>query len=400
MRVSEWDIEELRLYEKNPRINDRVVEAVARSLRAFGFRQPIVVDTDGVIICGHTRWKAAQHLGLKTVPVHVAADLSPAEVKAYRLADNKIAELADWDHEFLSEELACLEGMDCDLSVLGFSQVELQALRRISFPEAPEALDLVPEVLEGPRSEPGKLYSLGKHRLLVGDSASLDDLNRLMTDRRADLLLTAPPCNVDYQGKTREALKIKNDCMEDAEFRAFLKAVFGNADTVMRPGATFYIWYADVEGYNFHGACRDVGWQVRQCLIWAKSHMVVGWNDYQWQHEPCLYGWKAGARHQWFSDRSQTTVLRFDRSNRNAQHPTPKPVELFEYQMLNSASKGQVALDLFGGSGTTIIGAERTGRVARLMELDPRYADVIRRRWAELVHGEGCDWESLTPSFS
>ncbi len=397
MHVTHWTIEDLKPYATNPRINNHAVEAVANSLREFGFRQPIVVDPGGIIICGHTRWKAAKELGLRTVPVHVAADLSPAQVKAYRLADNKIAELAEWDCDLLSDELDGLEGMDFDLSTLGFPEVELEALRRIPSLEDPEILDVVGEVPETPKSKAGELYMLGKHRLLVGDSANLDDINKLMGDLRANLLLTAPPCNVDYEGKTPNALKIKNDCMPDAEFRAFLKAVFSNADTVMRPGAAFYIWHANVESYNFHGACRDIGWQVRQCLIWVKSDIVIGWNDYHWQHEPCLYGWKAGARHQWFSDRSQTTLLRFDRPNRNAHHPTPKPVELFEYQMLNSTSKGQVALDLFGGSGTTLIAAERTGRVARLMELDPRYADVIRRRWAELVHGDQCDWECLTP---
>ncbi len=400
MHVTHWTIEDLKPYATNPRINDQAVEAVANSLREFGFRQPIVVDPDGIIICGHTRWKAAKELGLRTVPVHVAADLSPAQVKAYRLADNKIAELAEWDCDLLSDELAGLEGMDFDLSTLGFPEIELEALRRIPSPEDPDILDAVGEVPETPKSKAGELYMLGKHRLLVGDSANLDDINKLMSNLLADLLLTAPPCNVDYEGKTPNALKIKNDCMPDAKFRTFLKAVFSNTDTVMRPGAAFYIWHADVERYNFHGACRDVGWQVRQCLIWVKSDIVIGWNDYHWQHEPCLYGCKAGSRHQWFSDRSQTTLLRFDRPNRNAHHPTPKPVELFEYQMLNSTSKGQVVVDLFGGSGTTLIAAERTGRVARLMELVPRYADVIRRRWAELVHGDQCNWETLTPACS
>jgi len=400
VQVSNWNIEDLTPYENNPRINDQAVEAVAKSIQEFGFRQPIVVDTGGVIVCGHTRWKAAKELGLKTIPVHVAVDLSPVQVKAYRLADNKIAELADWDCDLLSGELAGLEGMDFDLSTLGFPDVELEALRRTPLPGAPEILDMMDEVPETPNSKVGEFYMLGKHRLLVGDSTNLDDVCKLMGDLRADLLLTAPPCNVDYEGKTPDALKIRNDCMPDAEFRAFLKGVLTNADAMMHPGAAFYIWYADVESYNFHGACQDVGWQVRQCLIWVKSDMVIGWNDYHWQHEPCLYGWKAGTGHQWFSDRSQTTVFQFNRPNRNAQHPTPKPVELFEYQMLNSTSKGQVVLDLFGGSGTTLIAAERTQRVARLMELDPRYADVIRRRWAELVHGEGCEWESLTPQCS
>lgn len=196
-----------------------------------------------------------------------------------------------------------------------------------------------------------------------------------------DLLLTDPPYNVAYQGKTKDALTIQNDSMGTDEFRQFLRDVFTAADMVMRPGAAFYIWHADSEGYNFRGAARDAGWTVRQCLIWNKQAMVMGRQDYHWKHEPCLYGWKDGAGHLWASDRKQTTVLEFDRPMRNAEHPTMKPVALFEYQMLNNTHPGDVVLDLFGGSGTTIIAAEKNGRHARVIELDPRYCDVIVRRW-------------------
>jgi len=394
MRLRQWSIDDVSPYEANPRVNDHAVEAIARSLAEFGFRQPIVVDANGTIICGHTRRKAAKQLGMRTVPVHVAGDLSPAQVRAYRLADNKIAELADWDCESLAHELAQLEGMDYDLSLLGFPEDELEAQR--PSPHAPGDLDNTAPP-DAPHSEMGMLYALGRHNLLVGDSTAPDNVRRLVGDTQVDMLLTAPPTNVDYEGKTKDALKIRNDCMSDASFRAFLANAFRNADSVMRPGTAFYIWHADVEGYNFHGACRDIGWKVRQCLIWVKSDMVVGWSDYQWQHEPCLYGWKEGDAHHWFSDRRQTTVFHHARPGQNAQHPTPKPVALFEWQILNSSSKGQTVLDLFGGSGTSLIAAERTGRIARLMELDPRYADVIRRRWAEFVHGTDGDWQALTP---
>lgn len=248
-----------------------------------------------------------------------------------------------------------------------------------------------------PVSQFGTLYALGKHRLLVGDSTRPEHLAELLDGSHVDLLLTAPPCNVNYEGRTPDAMKISNDCMPDEDFRRFLATAIENADTVMRPGASFYIWHADLEAYNFHGACRDIGWRVRQCLVWVKSDMVIGWSDYHWQHEPCLYGWKAGAPHDWYSDRRQTSVLHFARPDRNADHPTPKPVELFEYQMLNSSKRNQIVLDLFAGSGTTVIAAERCGRTARVVELDPRYADVIRRRWAETIHGSGCDWRGLTP---
>lgn len=216
-----------------------------------------------------------------------------------------------------------------------------------------------------------------------------------------DLLLTDPPYNVAYQGKTKDALTIQNDSMGADEFRQFLRDVFTAADMVMRPGAAFYIWHADSEGYNFRGAARDSGWTVRQCLIWNKQAMVMGRQDYHWKHEPCLYGWKDGAGHLWASDRKQTTVLEFDRPMRNAEHPTMKPVALFEYQMLNNTHAGDVVLDLFGGSGTTIIAAEKHGRRARVVELDPKYCDVIVRRWQAftgqqaVLEGSGQSFDEL-----
>lgn len=197
--------------------------------------------------------------------------------------------------------------------------------------------------------------------------------------------LTDPPYNVAYEGKTKDALKIENDSMDDAEFRQFLRDAFVAADAVLKPGAVFYIWHADSEGYNFRGAARDAGWKVRQCLIWKKQTLVMGRQDYHWKHEPCLYGWKDGAAHLWASDRTQTTVLEFDRPSRNGEHPTMKPVALFEYQMLNNTKVGAVVLDSFGGSGTTMIAAEKNGRIARIMELDPRYCDVIVRRWQDFT---------------
>jgi site-specific DNA-methyltransferase (adenine-specific) len=214
---------------------------------------------------------------------------------------------------------------------------------------------------------------------------------------KAHLLLTDPPYNVAYTGKTADALTIENDQLDDVGFRSFLVDALRAADGVMKPGATFYVWHADSEGFNFRGACRDVGWPVRQCLIWSKDVMVMGRQDYHWQHEPCLYGWKPGAKHQWQSDRKQTTILEFPRPTRSCEHPTMKPVALFEYQIRNSSRPDQIVLDPFGGSGTTVIACERAGRTARTLELNPRYADVIRRRWAEYVHGDGCDWPQLTP---
>ena len=250
-----------------------------------------------------------------------------------------------------------------------------------------------------PNAKLGDVYQLGRHRLMCGDSTSLDDVGRLMDGEKADLLITDPPYNVNYEGGTSEKLKIQNDNMEDSDFRQFLRDAFTAADSVMRPGAVFYIWHADSEGYNFRGACRDAGWKVRQCLIWNKNSLVLGRMDYQWKHEPCLYGWKDedalyedvhtpclygwkdGAGHTWNADRKQTTVLDFDRPSRADVHPTMKPIKLFDYEMRNSTKPGQVILDLFCGSGTTIMACEQNGRSARCMELDPHYVDVIIARW-------------------
>lgn len=220
---------------------------------------------------------------------------------------------------------------------------------------------------------------------MCGDSTSVTDVEALCGGRKMDLLITDPPYNVDYTGKTKDALKIENDKMEDESFRLFLRDAFLTADTVMKPGATFYIWHADSEGYNFRGACHDIEWKVRQCLIWVKNVMVMGRQDYQWKHEPCLYGWKEGASHNWYSDRKQTTLLEFDRPSRSELHPTMKPVPLFDYQIKNSSKKGDAVLDLFGGSGTTMVACEQDGRTAYLMELDPRYVDVIIDRWEKLT---------------
>lgn len=216
---------------------------------------------------------------------------------------------------------------------------------------------------------------------MCGDATRPDAVKALMDGNLADELITDPPYNVAYEGKTKDALTIKNDSMADEAFRKFLRDAFTAADSVMKPGASFYIWHADLEGYNFRGACRDVNWRVRQCLIWAKDCMVMGRQDYHWQHEPCLYGWKPGAGHLWASDRKQTTVLNFKRPTRNDVHPTMKPVELIQYQVRNNTKCENIVLDLFGGSGSTLIACETTERNARLMEIDPRYCDVIVERW-------------------
>jgi len=389
-------------YARNSRTHsDEQIAQLAASMREWGWTNPVLVDEQGGIIAGHGRVMAATRLGLQEVPVIVARGWTEAQKRAYVIADNKLALNAGWDEEALRIEMADLQELGFDLDLVGFSEDELGDL--LAGEEEPQAGltddDEAGEPPVNPTTCLGDLWVLGRHRVLCGDSTKVSDLQRLTAGQMVDMWLTDPPYNVAYEGKTKDALKIKNDAMGDSAFREFLAAAFGAADAVMKPGAVFYIWHADSEGYNFRGACRDVGWTVRQCLIWKKQTLVMGRQDYHWKHEPCLYGWKDGAGHLWAADRKQTTVLEFDRPSRNAEHPTMKPVALFEYQMLNNTKGGDLVLDSFGGSGTTAIAAEKHGRHARLMELDPKYVDVIVKRWQDYT-GHDAVLEATGQPFS
>lgn len=386
--LEHWDIDKLISYSRNPRKNDHAVDRVASAIREFGFRVPILAKSDGSIIDGHLRLKAAKKLGLATVPVLLADDLTDAQVKAFRISVNRMAELAEWDDELLSLELAELREMDFDMELTGFDLAELDGLLGGGEQDGLTDEDEAPNIADDPVTKQGDIWVLGKHRLMCGDSTSIDAVEKLCQGQLVDLWLTDPPYNVAYGGGTKDALTIKNDDMDDEAFRQFLRDAYTAADASMKMGAVFYIWHADLEGCNFRGAAKDVGWTVRQCLIWKKSTLVMGRQDYHWKHEPCLYGWKAGEKHLWASDRKQTTILEFDKPYRNGEHPTMKPVALFEYQLLNNTKAGDVVLDSFGGSGTTMIAAEKTNRQARLMELDPKYCDVIIKRWQEYTGRE------------
>ena len=376
-------VEDLIPYARNARVHsDAQVAEIAASITEYGWTNPILLDGENGIIAGHGRLMAARKLGMDTVPTIDIIGLSNAQKRALILADNKMALNASWDTELLKIELSDLMGGGDKDFITGFSQEEIDTLLGQFDPESEvEEEDELPEPPSEPTSEPGDLWILGEHRLLCGDSTMPDDVARLMGDERADLWLTDPPYNVAYTGGTKDALTIQNDDMDDESFRQFLGAAYAAADSVLKEGASFYIWHADLEGYNFRGACRDVGWKVRECLIWVKNAFVMGRQDYQWKHEPCLYGWKDGASHNWYSDRSQSTVLEFNKPNRNGEHPTMKPVELFRYLVGNSTIRNGVVLDSFGGSGTTLIACEDIGRRARLLELDPAYCDVIIKRW-------------------
>ena len=376
--------------------SDEQVAQIAASIRAFGFTNPVLIDEANNLIAGHGRVMAARKLGLTEVPAIVVTGMDERKRRALIIADNKLALNASWDMEALLVEVRDLGDEFGEL--MGFSDDELAAMMA----EETEGLtdeDAVPEVPAVPVTVEGDVWVLGRHRLMCGDSTSIDHLQRLCDGQLVDMWLTDPPYNVAYEGGTKEKLTIQNDSMGDDQFRQFLRDAYVAADAVMKAGAVFYIWHADSEGYNFRGAAKDAGWTVRQCLIWKKSSLVLGRQDYQWMHEPCLYGWKDGAAHLWAADRKQTTILQFDKPSRNGEHPTMKPVELFEYQMLNNTKGSDLVLDSFSGSGTTAIACEKHGRNARLMELDPKYCDVIIKRWQDFT-GQEATLEGSGETFS
>jgi len=381
-------------YARNSRIHsDEQVTQIASSIREFGFTNPVIIDDKNNIIAGHGRVMAAKKLGIDEVPCVVVTGWTEAQKKAYVIADNKLALNAGWDEKMLSLEFDELQELGFDLSLTGFSNDEILALKPLEETVGLTDEDEVPEPPETPLTVLGDIWVLGDHRLMCGDSTSIDAVEKLMDGKKADMWLTDPPYNVAYEGGTKEKLTIQNDSMSNDAFRQFLRDAYSAADAVMKKGAVFYIWHADSEGYNFRGAATDIGWKVRQCLIWKKSSLVMGRQDYHWKHEPCLYGWKDGAGHLWAADRKQTTILEFDKPSRNGEHPTMKPVELFQYQMLNNTKGQDIVLDSFGGSGTTCIAAEKNGRYAYMMELDPKYCDVIIKRWQDFtgkkaVHAE------------
>lgn len=377
---------DLKPYSKNAKKHPiEQINAAAESIKQFGFVQPVVIDKENVIVIGHCRVMAAKRLKMNEVPCVLVDDLTPEQVNALRLADNKTNESA-WDIGLLNDSI--IDVGDIDMAVFGFDLGE----EHVAVED-----DYEPELPEDPKSSVGQVYQLGRHRLMCGDSTSLDDVSRLMNGAQADMLLTDPPYNVDYEGT---AGKIKGDKQSDEKFRQFLVDAFTSARASMKPGASFYIFHADSEGLNFRGACKDAALRIRQCLIWVKNSLVMGRQDYQWQHEPCLagdvdegaaepdpvlYGWKDGAAHFWNGGRKQTTLLYCDRPKKSAEHPTMKPIVLFDRLMKNSSTVDSIVLDLFGGSGTSIMAAEQNGRICYMMEFDPRFVDVIIDRWQKFT---------------
>lgn len=391
MRIERIPIDRLIPADYNPRKDlqpgDPEYEKLKRSIEEFGFVEPLVWNKrTGRLVGGHQRLKVLKAKGIKEVEVSVV-DLPENKEKALNIALNKIE--GDWDFPKLKDVLEEIDTGEFDIEITGFDTEEIERLMTQFAEDNPEEDDFdvekAIEEIEEPITKPGDIWVLGRHRILCGDATSLDDVKRLMQGQMADMVFTDPPYNVDYTGKTKDALKIQNDKMANDQFRQFLYDAFSNALAVTNEGCAIYICHADFEGYNFRGAMVDAGWLLKQCIIWVKNTIVMGRQDYQWQHEPILYGWKPGGKHKWFSDRKQSTVWQFDKPTRSADHPTMKPIGIPARAMKNSCKPKGLVLDLFLGSGSTLLAAEQTGRACYGTELDPVYCDVIVRRWEEFT---------------
>lgn len=421
MNIVYLRLNDLTPYEKNPRNNKESVKYVAESIKEFGWRVPIVVDRNNVIIAGHTRYKAAKKLKLEEVPCIIADDLTPAQVKAYRLADNKVGEFSEWDMDLLLEEL---QDIDMSMDVFGFEEFGVGDGDDAEAEE--DYFEMEPPAQ--PKAKLGEIYQLGIHRLMCGDCTSQEDVEKLTDGEEMDLCVTDPPYNVNYgdkaeyldkgDGGNRNTSHILNDNMDDHGFHQFLYDFYTQMMAALKPGGAFYIWHAESEGVNFRTALQEVGGQIRQCLIWNKNSLVLSRQDYHWKHEPCLYGWKDGAAHYYIDDRSQTTVFEdqidIDKLTKdqmkeilkdiledrvsttvmneakptvNDIHPTMKPIKLIARLVKNSSRRGEKVIDFFGGSGSTLMACEQLDRQCYTMELDPKYVDCIIERW-ETFTGE------------
>ncbi len=417
-------IDDIRPYERNPRLNDQAVDAVAASLAEFGFRQPIVVDEDGVIIAGHTRWKAAKKLGLAKVPVHVATDLTPEQVRAYRIADNKTGGLAEWDLEILPIELNDLREGGFDMGLLAFDDEELAKLlnEAVDVKEGLTDPDSVPEPPDNPVTQRGDIWILGDHRLMCGDSSSEADLDKLLAGAKIQLCNTDPPYNVKVEPRSNNAIAaglssfsnthhqnfdvnrhpekakgthkkmrakdrpLENDFVTDEQFAGLLRAWFRNIARVLEPGRAAYIWGGYANCANYPAALKDAGLYFSQAIIWDKQHPVLTRKDFMGAHEWCFYTWREGAAHQFYGPNNATDLWHVKKVNpQNMVHLTEKPVELAVRAIQFSSKPGENVLDLFGGSGSTLIACEQTGRRAYLMELDQAYCDVIVQRWEQFT---------------
>ncbi len=378
------DINKLVPYVNNARTHSpEQINKLRSSLREFGFVNPVIIDRDFNVLAGHGRIEAAKAEGMTEVPCVFADEMTEAQKKAYILADNRMALDAGWDEEMLRVELEALEELGYGLEYTGFDDEELKAL--FSITDDPEVedddFDLTAALEKAAFVKKGDVWHVGKHTLMCGDATDADDVALLMGDAKANLMMTDPPYGVSF--KSSSGLTIQNDSMKNEEFYNFLLAAFNNMRDHMESGAAAYCFHADTEGLNFRQAFIDAGFHLAGVCIWVKNSLVLGRSDYQWQHEPVLYGFLQNGRHSWYSDRKQTTIWNFDKPKRNADHPTSKPLDLLSYPIGNSTQANAVVIDTFGGSGSTMMACEKMNRICYMMELDEKYASVILRRYVE-----------------
>jgi len=370
-------------YARNARTHSKEqVAQIRASFREFGVLSPCLVDEQYNLLVGHGRLKAAQEENLNEINCVIVEGLTDAQKRAYILADNRLALNAGWDDEMLSVELSDLQANAFDLSLLGFSDAEMNKLMGGMDNAKDDDFDVDAELQKPTLSKPSDLWLLGNHRLVCGDSTKPETYSLLMDGKAANLVVTDPPYNVNYESS---AGKIKNDHMAGDAFYQFLLDAFTQMEKVMAQDASIYVFHADTEGLNFRKAFTEAGFYLSGTCIWKKQSLVLGRSPYQWQHEPVLFGWKKSGKHAWFSDRKQSTIWEFDKPRKNGEHPTMKPIPLLAYPIVNSSMTGCVVLDPFGGSGSTLIACEQTGRVCRMAELDEKFCDVIVRRFIQQV---------------
>ncbi len=371
-------------YVNNARThNAQQITKLRSSLREFGFINPVIIDREYNVIAGHGRILAAKEEGIEEVPCVFVDYLTPAQKKAYILADNRMAMDAGWDEELLRVEIEALQAESFDVGLTGFDEKDIAELFAGEDGDAQDDdFDVDEELQKPPVSKSGDVWLLGNHRLICGDSTKEETYAVLMDGKKANLVVTDPPYNVNYEGS---AGKIQNDNMANDKFYQFLLDAFLNMEKAMADDASIYVFHADTEGLNFRKAFSDAGFYLSGTCIWKKQSLVLGRSPYQWQHEPCLYGWKKKGKHQWYSDRKQTTIWEFDKPKKNGDHPTMKPIPLIAYPIKNSSMSNCIILDPFGGSGSTLIACEQLGRICHTIELDEKYCDVIVKRYIEQV---------------
>lgn len=378
-------VDKLVPYVNNARTHSKEqITKLRSSLREFGFVSPVIIDKDFGILAGHGRISAAKEEGITEVPCVLVDHLTDAQKKAYILADNRYAQDAGWDDELLRIEIEALQGEDFDILLTGFDIAEIDDLFKDDLQDGIKDDDFdVDEELNKPTfSKQGDVWLLGNHRLICGDSTKEETYTKLMNGKKANLIVTDPPYNVNYEGS---AGKIKNDNMDNDGFYQFLFDAFTNMENVLASDGSIYVFHADTEGLNFRKAFSDAGFYLSGTCIWKKQSLVLGRSPYQWQHEPCLFGWKKKGKHQWYSGRKETTIWEFDKPKKNGDHPTMKPIPLIAYPIMNSSMSNCIVLDAFGGSGSTLIACEQTNRICHTIELDEKFCDVIVKRYIEQV---------------